>query len=214
MPANGNSGPCPNSKGRHAAETTDAATTGRKLRGFHSNSSSSTASSTAAIGVPKIAVMPAAAPATSRVFRSAAVKWKHWANSEPIAPPVMMIGPSAPKGPPVPIEMAEDSGFSTATFGCIRLPPIRIASIASGMPWPRIFSEPNRAMSPMTSPPRAGAATIQALGWASAIEKAAVLIRPAHTRLVASAMSLISPQAAAAPPLPTREAIAISISTR
>ena len=73
----------------------------------------------------------------------------------------MMIGPSAPNGPPVPIEIAEESGFRTATLGCIRLPPIRIASIASGMPWPRIFSEPNRAIKPMTSPPSAGASTIQ-----------------------------------------------------
>ena len=62
--------------------------------------------------------------------------------SEPNAPPVMMIGPSAPNGPPEPIEIADESGFSTATRGCIRLPPIRIASIASGMPWPRIRSEP------------------------------------------------------------------------
>ena len=42
---------------------------------------------------------------------------ENWANSEPNAPPVMMIGPSAPNGPPVPMEIAEDSGFSIATFG-------------------------------------------------------------------------------------------------
>ena len=87
-----------------------------KLRGFHSNSSSSTASSTAATGVAKIAAMPAAAPATSSVLRSAAERWNACANSEPNAPPVMMIGPSAPNGPPVPIEIAEESGLSTATF--------------------------------------------------------------------------------------------------
>ena len=87
-----------------------------KLRGFHSKSSSSTASSIAAIGVAKIADMPAAAPATSSVLRSAEERWKSWANSEPNAPPVMMIGPSAPNGPPVPIEIAEETGLSTATF--------------------------------------------------------------------------------------------------
>ena len=65
----------------------------------------------------------------------------------------MMIGPSAPNGPPEPIEMADESGLSTATLGCIRLRPIRIASIASGMPWPRIRSEPYRAISPMIRPP-------------------------------------------------------------
>ena len=42
--------------------------------------------------------------------------------SEPKEPPVMMIGPSAPKGPPEPIDMAADSGFSTATFGSTLLP--------------------------------------------------------------------------------------------
>ena len=62
--------------------------------------------------------------------------------SEPTAPPVMMIGPSAPNGPPEPIEIAEESGFSSATFGSMRLPLIRIASIASGMPWPRMRSDP------------------------------------------------------------------------
>ena len=53
-----------------------ARATGIALRGFHSNSSSSTASSTAAIGVANVADMPAAAPATSSVLRSAAVRWK------------------------------------------------------------------------------------------------------------------------------------------
>src|SRR3989442_2800651 len=56
-----------------------------------------------------------------------------------------MIGPSAPNGPLVPIAIAVDNGFSTATFGSMRLRPMRIASIASGRPWPRIFSEPYRA---------------------------------------------------------------------
>ncbi len=54
----------------------------------------------------------------------------------------MMIGPSAPNGPPVPMEIADDNGFKIATLGLIRLRPSRIASSASGIPWPRIFSEP------------------------------------------------------------------------
>ena len=116
--------------------------TGIMLRGFHSKSSSSTASSTEATGAANVADMPAAAPTTSSVFRSALVRWKNCAMSDPIAPPVMMIGPSAPNGPPEPIEIADDSGFSSATFGSTRLPLIRIASIASGMPWPRMRSEP------------------------------------------------------------------------
>lgn len=73
--------------------------------------------------VPKIAVMPATAPATSSVLRSAALRWKHCANSDPMAPPVMMIGPSAPNGPPLPIEIADESGFRSATFSDRRLSP-------------------------------------------------------------------------------------------
>ncbi len=142
LSAKGKSGPAPNRAGRQQAAVTAPTVTGTRLRGRHSNSRTSTASSTAATGVPKMAVMPAAAPATSSVFRSAALRWKNWAKSEPTAPPVTMIGPSAPNGPPVPIATAEESGLSTATLGDIRLPPTRIASIASGIPWPRIFSEP------------------------------------------------------------------------
>ncbi len=58
---------------------------------------------------------------TSSVLRSAALRWKRWASSEPIAPPVMMIGPSAPNGPPLPIETADESGLSSATLGDSRL---------------------------------------------------------------------------------------------
>ena len=105
---------------------------GHELRGFHSKSRSSTARRTAATGAAKVADIPAAAPATSSVLRSALVRWKNCAITDPNAPPVMMIGPSAPKGPPEPMEIAADSGFRIATFGCTLLPLIRIASIASG----------------------------------------------------------------------------------
>src|SRR6266403_216756 len=57
------------------------------LRGFHSKRSSSTASRTAATGDAKVADIPPAAPATSRVFRSALVSLKNWASIEPKAPP-------------------------------------------------------------------------------------------------------------------------------
>ncbi len=87
------------------------------------------------------------------------VKWKNWAIIEPNAPPVMMIGPSAPNGPPDPIEMAADSGLRTARRGRTRLPFIRIDSIASGIPWPRICSEPYRAIKPTISEPTIGTAT-------------------------------------------------------
>ena len=77
----------------------------------------------------------------------------------------MMIGPSAPNGPPVPIAIAEATGFSTATRGCTLLPELSTESIASGMPWPRIFSEPNLAIRPTTSPPAIGASRIRKGEW-------------------------------------------------
>ena len=61
---------------------------------------------------------------------------------EPNAPPVMMIGPSAPNGPPEPMEIADESGFRIANLGSTRLPLMRMDSMASGMPCPRIRSEP------------------------------------------------------------------------
>ena len=72
----------------------------------------------------------------------------------------MMMGPSAPNGPPVPILMADETGLSTATLGSTMLPRVRIDSIASGIPWPRIFSDPNRAMSPTINPPATGRSRI------------------------------------------------------
>ena len=71
----------------------------------------------------------------------------------------MMIGPSAPNGPPEPIEIADEIGLSNATFGSMRLPLIKIASIASGIPWPRMRSDPYRAITPMISAPATGTNT-------------------------------------------------------
>ena len=141
-PVKGNSGDGMPNHVRSSSAMMAATATGMKLRGVHSNNSSSTASMTAAMGVPNTVVMPAAAPATSNVFRSASLTGSNWAISEPMAPPVMMIGPSAPNGPPVPMEIAEESGLRMATFRSSLLRPSRMASIASGMPWPRIFSLP------------------------------------------------------------------------
>jgi hypothetical protein len=153
---------------RQTVATSTEALTGMKLRGRHSNSSSSTASSTEASGALNVAAMPPAAPATRRVLRSSADSRRNWARIDPTAPPVMMIGPSAPNGPPVPIEIAADTGLSSATRGATRLPPVRIASIASGMPWPRIFSLPYLAISPTMSPPTTGASRISHHGWCTA----------------------------------------------
>ena len=67
-----------------------------------------------------------------------------------------MIGPSAPNGPPVPIVNAEDTGLSQAMRAGIFDSLVRICSIASGMPWPWIPREPQRAMMPAIRPPMTG----------------------------------------------------------
>src|SRR5262245_10589664 len=113
----GNSGPAPSSDRRRTAAVALARATGIKLRGFHSKSNSSVASNAAATGEANVADIPPAAPATKRVLRSALVRWKNCAVIDPNAPPVMMIGPSAPNGPPEPIEIADEIGFNTASFG-------------------------------------------------------------------------------------------------
>ena len=73
----------PEQRWRAAAAVALARATGTKLRGFHSKSRSSTASNTAATGVANVADMPAAAPATSNVLRSALVRWKNCAITDP-----------------------------------------------------------------------------------------------------------------------------------
>ncbi len=123
------------------AATLAATTSGTKARVENSNSSSSMASTTEASGAPKVADMPAAAPQASRILRSAGETWSTWPTSDPSAPPVTMIGPSAPNGPPVPMAIAADSGLASAARGAIRLWRSSTASIASGMPWPRITGD-------------------------------------------------------------------------
>ena len=103
-------------------------------RGRYSKSSSSTARRTALTGAENVADMPAAAPAASSVFRSSAETRSTWPTKDPSAPPVAMIGPSAPKGPPVPIEIAAESGLRTVMRAGMRLSLKSTCSIASGMP--------------------------------------------------------------------------------
>ncbi|BBY24072.1 hypothetical protein MSTO_42770 [Mycobacterium stomatepiae] len=130
----GNTGAAPRMNMRSMVAIATALATGTRLRGRNSKSSNSTANTMDASGALKVAAMPPAAPEASRIFRSSAVRCRNWDTTEPIAPPVMTIGPSAPNGPPVPMLMAAEMGFSTATLGSTRLLPIRITSIVSGMP--------------------------------------------------------------------------------
>ena len=127
---------------RTPAAVAVASATGISERGRNSNSSSSTASSTAETGRPNVAAIPAAAPAASSVLRSAAVVVITCPMSDPSAPPVAMIGPSAPNGPPVPIAIAALSGLRNVIRGGMRLSLSSTCSIASGMPCPRIAFEP------------------------------------------------------------------------
>lgn len=138
------------------APVTQAITTGMKLFGENSNNNNSIARRMAANGVPKIAVIPAVAPDARRIFRSCAVVWSVCPQNDPRAPPVAIMGPSAPKGPPVPIEIADEMGLRTVISGGILLSATRIFSIASGIPCPRIAPEPNRAINPTTKPPITG----------------------------------------------------------
>ncbi len=100
------------------------------------------------MGVLNVAAMPAPAPHASSTLRSAAVVETICPITDPNAPPVWMIGPSAPNGPPVPMAMAAESGFRMATFASMRLLDVSTASIASGMPWPLILGEPYLAITP------------------------------------------------------------------
>ncbi len=119
----GKSGPAPSSSGRQASETSAAITTGTKLRGFHSNQQHLDREQDRGDQSRRCRSCPPRRPRPAASCAPAALSLKHWAKSEPIAPPVMMIGPSAPNGPPLPIEMAEDKGLSSATLSDSRLSP-------------------------------------------------------------------------------------------
>ncbi len=109
-----------------------------------------------------MAAIPAVAPAAKIILRSLAVTLNNCPMVEPSAPPVAIIGPSAPNGPPVPMAMADDIGFSRVMEGLILLSFTKICSIASGMPWPRIAFDPYSAIKPTTIPPIAGTAITHA----------------------------------------------------
>ena len=93
------------------------------LRGLHSKSSSSTARSDGGNGRSENSGHAAGGSGDQQRFALCGRSGSNCAISDPTAPPVMMIGPSAPNGPPVPIEIADESGLRTATLGSIRLRP-------------------------------------------------------------------------------------------
>jgi hypothetical protein len=151
------------------------------------------ASTTAASGAPNVADMPAAAPAASRILRSAGDTGMTWPRSEPIDPPVTMIGPSAPNGAPVPMAMAAEIGLAMAIRGATRLCLVSTASMASGMPWPRMFGA-QRARRLMSTAPATATGMIG---------------RPS-TESVMKSMRWSSTQAAPPPATPRTAAMAVS----
>src|ERR1700677_471781 len=106
-----------------------ASATGMRERARYSKRRSSIASRAALTGAENVADMPAAAPAETR---------RTWPTNDPSAPPVAMIGPPAPKGPPVPMEIAAERGSRNVIRAGIRLSLKSTCSIASRMPCPRI----------------------------------------------------------------------------
>ena len=76
-----------------------------------------------------------------------------------------MIGPSAPKGPPVPMAKAVAIGFKTPTRIRTRLFPSRTASIASGIPWPFRVGSQKWTRMPTSSPPTGGMRMTQVPRW-------------------------------------------------
>src|SRR3546814_766530 len=125
-----------------AAPVIQARATGMMDLGENSNSNSSIARRMAAKGLPKIAAIPAVAPAASNTFRSLSVTLEAWPMNDPKAPPVEIIGPSAPNGPPVPMEIAAERGFRMVTRGGILLRVVRICYMALGIPGPRLALAP------------------------------------------------------------------------
>ena len=103
-----------------------------------------------------------------------------------------MIGPSAPNGPPVPMAMAADSGLAIAVRGAMRLCLRRIASIASGMPWPRMIGD-HLASAATPSAPSTGAMTSRGVGSSVRNDGSDQPVRPKRARLVSRAMRWTRP---------------------
>ena len=149
-------GSLPNNHKCIAAPVAEASATGIIDRAENSNNNNSIANNTAAKGLPKIAAIPAQAPALNIIFLSGDVMCITCPVTEPNAPPVAIIGPSAPNGPPVPMEMAAEMGFNNVIRGGMRLSSMIIFSIASGIPCPRMAFDPNRAIMPTITLPIMG----------------------------------------------------------
>src|SRR5690606_36040638 len=129
-----NNGPSPKTVEWIPPATAAEIAVGMNARVENSNKRSWVARTMEATGAPNVAAIPPAAPQAKRIFLSDGDTLSNWPRSDPSDPPVTMIGPSAPNGPPLPMAVAADSGLATAVRGATRLWRWRIDSIASGMP--------------------------------------------------------------------------------
>src|SRR3954469_915826 len=209
----GTKGPPSRSPDRIAVATAAATNRGTSERVENSNSNSSSGSSTAAKGVPKMPAVPAAAPHASRIRRSAGDTGSSWPSNDPIALPVTTMGPSAPKGPPLPIAIDADAGFVTAVRGSITLCRSTTASIASGIPCPRTVGT-HRAITLTARPPVAATRNSHGPGCRSLIGGGVVETCWNSATLVSRPISLTKTHADSAPRTPIGTAITLSAATR
>lgn len=100
-----------------------------------------------------------------------------------------------------------------AVRGAMRLCLVKIASMASGMPWPRM-SGAHLAMALMTSAPVTAAAKSGQPGWSLASERFSVVSSWNKATFVSSRMRCTRTQAAPPPATPRRAAIPASRTSR
>ena len=87
-------------------------------------------------GAWKIAPIPPAAPASTRIRRSRAFSFSREAKADPNPDPICAIGPSFPADPPVPIVRADAMILTNGTRFRICPPRWWNASIMASVPWP------------------------------------------------------------------------------
>jgi hypothetical protein len=92
---------------------TDEITIGVSVRTEKSLSNTSMANSTPAIGAPKIALIPAAAPQPSRIGMLRRENPRALPHKAPIEAPITAIGASGPADPPLPMVKLLATSVST-----------------------------------------------------------------------------------------------------
>ena len=117
------------------AQTLDT-TTSPNERAAKLPNTTSRAKSTPATGALKVALMAPAAPAATMSFTSSTPSPMVCASVLPSDEPIWTMGPSRPREPPDPMEMALAIALAKATRGRMRPPLMRNANCTSGIPCP------------------------------------------------------------------------------